>query len=270
MRIGKAVEDGELKHLSNTSIDMYTKCPFRFYCRYPLGLKKPPSAALTFGISFGDATDLNYEQKIVTHEDLKVKKITDRFNDRWKELKSETEFTKKEKPEEIRKIGEKSIEIFQKEIAPIVQPVAIQLFKSVDFEGSDFKFVGKLDVVDNKNVIRDTKTSSSRWKDSAAHDTLQHVGYSLLLDGQSDKERDCTYDIAVKLKTPVTQIIKTKVSKEQRMGFLIHLTRIKMQIQHSIQTGNFPAYKTKEWWCSKRFCGYFRECEKTFGWKIKD
>ena len=57
------------KHLSPSQIKMYIRCSAQWMFRYREGFKMKPGIALLYGISADVAFNLNYGQKIDSHED---------------------------------------------------------------------------------------------------------------------------------------------------------------------------------------------------------
>ena len=68
-----------MNHLSHTQIELFLRCPAQWMFRYIEKRKQPPSGPLAFGITFDDAMNVNYEQKIKTDEDLTTDAVKDAF-----------------------------------------------------------------------------------------------------------------------------------------------------------------------------------------------
>lgn len=248
--------------LSPTKISMYAKCPYQYYCRYVLFLKRPPGAALTFGGSFDVGINENYRHKEVKRKDLPVKQVKELFSAAWEEKKGNTLFLPDEKPGEIKDIGIKCVDVFHKEICKKVQPVkgSVQKKIVIPFPNVDYDILGYLDVTDEKTGERvDNKTAGRSWPEDRPLKEIQPIIYTLGDKGVSHFR----YDIAVKTKVPKTQQLKRVVTPVEKAGILRYIAHVKDAIDNEIF---FP--RREHTMCSHRFCGYAELCEKEFGWTI--
>lgn len=249
------------EHLSPTKIDMYSRCPFQYYCRYEQRLRKPPGAALTFGRSFGEGIDENYRHKAKQRVDLPVKKVEEIFSAEWNKGKSHTLFLPDEKPAKLKDLGIKCIDKFHKEVCSKVQPVPDSVQKKIiiSFPNVDYDLLGFQDLEDEKGFTVDNKTANKSWPEDRPQKEIQPMIYTLPQPGKS-KFR---YDIAVKTTFPQIQQIEMIITPEQKQGILKYIAHIKDAIDSQVFLPRRDHYM-----CSHRWCGYAELCEKEFGWKI--
>lgn len=247
--------------LSVTQLGMYDRCPFQYYCRYTLHLRRPPGAALTFGSSFGTGIDENYKYKEEQRKDLPVKQVEEIFAAEWDRAKDNTLWLPDENPGQLKDLGIRCIDVFHKEVCPKVQPVRDSVQKKIvlSFKNVDYDILGYQDLEDENGSIVDNKTSGKSWPKEQVKKELQPPIYTLSQAGES-KFR---FDIAVKTQKPTTQQLDRIVTPEEKQGILKYVAHIKDAIDNNI----FLPRRNHNL-CSHRWCGYAELCEKEFGWEI--
>ncbi len=261
----KSIE--ELDHLSATSLKMFLRCPYQFFCRYVLGLKIQPGSALTLGKSVDTGLKINYEQKIESHEDLPEEDILGIYSSEFDSLESETLWEEGEDKGAIKDIGIGCLKAFRKEICPNVQPKEVDVEKKIKFEEIDVELVGYFDLLDQEGIV-DNKTASKKWAADQPRKEMQSLIYPFLIDPFGEMERVIMrYDVAVKTKKPYTQQLRLEIKKEQREGFLRYLAGIIEQIKWCFKTGIWLP-RRDNFLCSYRKCGYAEMCEKANGLPI--
>jgi hypothetical protein len=270
----KTIED---IHLSPSQINTFKRCQAVWYFRYIKGIKTPPSAAMMLGSCFDDAVSTNYDQKIQTKEDMKTDDVIDAFNKSFGIRKDETDFTLDSK-EDTRNDGQRLIKEYQREVAPSIQPTAVQRRYDLKFEGVDWKLVAISDV-ETEDLIIDNKTSAR----SPAEDK-KNGGYTLSPDHLF---QIYTYGIArmkidrVVPKLRIDYSIRTKVAKiiqaivkditQPDIDYFNKITGITYRQMELLRQDIMPPLPDRgNMLCSKRHCGYWQECQKLFGGNIKD
>jgi len=259
-----------INHLSKTQIGMYQRCPYAYFCRYVEGLKLPPSSSILVGKSFDEAINLEYNTKIDKKKGQKVSVIQDCFADTFDREKDNIVFAENEKPEELKDLGVKCVANFHKEVCPQVNPVMVQKKDELKFENVDYTFMVVVDVVDDKDIVIDNKTTKRSWAEGREFQELDPIAYSLWYElSQGKQENKFRFDIGVLTKTPKVQQIERKVSKEEKKGFLKYIAYIYDSIQYDLKRGMFLP-RQDSFLCSKKWCGYYQKCEKEWGIKIKE
>lgn len=267
------------KHYSHTQLMMFTRCPAQYRYRYMEGLKVPPGSALVQGISYHKALEHNHTQKIDSHEDLPTQEVKDAYATAFDTALSQgVEWNDEERSHGIdRTAGELKDEgiglvgEYQKVLAPGIQPVAVEKPFSVAFEGVDYTLEGRIDLIDDKEIIHDNKTAAkSPSKDLVGryipgpNEFIQGSIYSLA-HGRNVGENNIVFDYAIKTKVPkVLQVEAAITQEDQRFA----LTLIK-QVDSAIQAQAFWPARTSVM-CSRKSCGYWSLCEKEFGGRVKE
>ena len=116
---------GDLLSPSGTS--QFLGCGFKWFCKHVLRLPDPKTAALLQGSCVHAALAENYRQKIETKEDLPAAGVKAIYADAWGTLLKETEFRDDEEPDTLKAEGEALTLKYLDELAPKVQPAAVEL-----------------------------------------------------------------------------------------------------------------------------------------------
>lgn len=255
----KTIEN--LGHLSSTSLKMFLRCPYQFFCRYALGLKMQPGSALTLGKSVDIGLKMNYEQKIESHEDLPEEDILGIYSSEFDSLESGTEWEANEDKGAIKDTGIGCLKAFRKEVCPSVQPREVDIKKKVKFEEIDVELLGYFDLLDQEGIV-DNKTAGRKWAEDQPKKEMQSLIYPFLVDPFGEMEKVMIrYDIAVKTKKPYTQQLRLEIKKEQRAGFLKYLAGIIEQIKWCFEKGIWLP-RRDNFLCSYKRCGFAEMCEK--------
>jgi hypothetical protein len=200
---GRPWLEGRVKHFSASSLRMLRICPEQYRQRYILGRKERPGGSLTLGSAFHEATHFNFEQKIETHEDLKIDEVIERFHDySWPEAVASDggvdaiRWDDGLKPDDYRRDGERMARAYHVSVAPRIQPVEKpeQRF-DLWVPGIPVPFIGYIDVVEEANVI-DEKTGKAVQRKPDANWRTQGGVYALV------KQRPVHFHSISRAKTP--------------------------------------------------------------------
>ena len=246
-------------HLSASSIGMFLKCPRQYEFRYMQKIKSPPNAAMTQGSVVHKAVETNFRQKIETGVDLPLDSVKDACADAHKDM-----FTKDVilgEGDTIGKLKDQAVslvEIHHKEIAPRVQPAAVEQKFNLDL-GEEFPFtlLGFIDLVEKDGTIADLKVKGKRVSQADLDEDMQFTCYSLarrIITGEA--EPGMRMDILLKNKIPkAVQMTTTRTNADCRF-FLGQVE----QVGNAIKTGIFYP-NTNGWHCSENWCGYWDMCK---------
>lgn len=177
--------EGRIKHFSATSLRLLRVCPEAFRQRYFLGRKEKPGEALTVGKAVHEAVGYSHTKKIVTHEDLPVAEVIERFHDHsWPEAVKmdggEDEIRWDNKPAEVRQDGERMTKAYHTEVSPRIQPIGkVEQRFDLWVPGVAVPFMGYLDLEEEHNVV-DVKTAKAVWRTPGANERQQGMLYSMV------------------------------------------------------------------------------------------
>lgn len=248
--------------LSASRVKMYLRCPAQFYFRYVQNLIMPSMSFLAQGQTMHQALEVNYVQKIQSNQDLgdeEIKDITaDAFEENFIDIDLKIEGLENKRGE----IKDQTIQItksYHKEFSKDINPIAVEENFEFTLQDRNYAITGVIDVVDSNNVVIDHKTTKT--KQTSYGDILQGLIYCLA--------KDCTvnrFNYVTKQKTPQTFSVETKATDNQLAHAIfmfdkVYKSAIELEIFYPNRSNNM---------CSRKYCGYWNECEKKFGGRVKD
>ena len=181
-----------LKHLSFSNLNLFETCPRCWYLKYVLGYEMPGSDAMDFGSEVHRAIE-NYHKTGA----LPVVKKDGTGGYLRAMIQAYTDVFKKEDYDTIEEFWE----------VPIEHPEQKGVFL-------DLPLVVRIDRVWN-GVIRDVKTSASRYQQSRVDGAYQTTLYAYAYRQKFQKEENgIAYDVLVKNKVPKLQILDTFATDE--------------------------------------------------------
>lgn len=239
-----------------SSIGMFLKCPRQFMFRHLMDLVIPPSAALTLGKSVDVASTANYEQKIETKTDLMLDDVLDVYSTTFDQNAPQTNWDG-ENAGAQKDLGAKLVKLYHENVAPKIQPVTVQDAFRIETDAG-YALGGTLDLTDDKEIIRDTKTSAKSYQPDAVEDSIQATMYDFAYEVKNGKPaKGFAFDVLVKTKEPKYQEVTGMVSAGQRQR-LFETVNI---MHRTIERGDFQYAPEGAWWCSKDWCGYYSMCK---------
>mgnify|MGYP000017523799 CR=1 FL=1 len=248
----------DFQHLSVTSIKMYLRCPLQFMFRYVKGLKIPPVGAIVLGKSVHKGLEENYRHKQKTEKDLPLPKVLEAYAAFFDLEKQQEEIDwEGENPGKIKDEGIGLLKVYHKEIAPPIQPLAVEEEFILEFENTPYTLKGYLDLVDQNKTIRDTKTAKRSYPQDSAQTDIQLTAYNLAykyLKGEEPKS--LCFDIMVRTKQPKVQTLQSPPRTQEQLTRFLKLLG---SIARAIKTGIFYPCENQQV-CS--WCGYREVCKR--------
>jgi len=263
-----------MNHYSASQINQFMRCPSQWKYRYIDGLKLPPSSAMVQGISYHKGLETNFVQKIETHEDLPKEDVKDAFATSFDAEIKEVEFNEEETSEgidkvkgELKDVGMKLIDKASTDLFPLIQPVAVEKKIDIEFENVDYTLTGIIDLIDDKGIIHEEKTAAKSPSKDKEGNYIIDQGY--LVQGAiyclGTSINRISYDYAIKTRDPKIITIEHETSDEEK-AFVLSLLG---QVDHAIKSEAFYPNRSS-WMCSKKSCGYWRQCEKDYNGKVRE
>lgn len=244
-------------YLSSTRVNMFMRCSMQYYFRYCEGLIAPPSGAMSLGSSFHTAVEHNYAQKLESHADLKAQEVFDFFSTDFDQRKHETAWWEGEIPGTFKDQGVGLLREYHKIIAPTVQPASVEGQFSIPFENKAWTFEGRVDLVDDKKTVIETKTIRATPPRPQSDHMLQITAYTTGFRSTGSKESGARIDYAVKNKTPKMVSHAFEIQDVHVEFFLSQVARV----AHMIENEMFLPNRNHRL-CSYRYCGYADRCEQ--------
>jgi len=253
-------------HVSPSALDMYLRCGEQYRRRYVLGEKIPPGVALVKGGAVHKAAEVNFRQKVASHVDLPASEMLEA-------AAAHVDATVKAEglllgPDEAQRgvaavkdeIVDRAVvltELFARRVAPAVQPALVEQFVTIELPGHERDLLGRLDVVDVGDRIRDLKTGARRKTQNDVDRSDQLTYYDAAfrkLTGRAPA--GVTMDVLLDQKRPDVQTLHSDRSDTDRQVFLNRLNAMLA----GVKAGSFPPAPLGAWCCSPKWCGYWHSC----------
>jgi CRISPR/Cas system-associated exonuclease Cas4 (RecB family) len=246
--------------LSPTQVRAFLDCSAKWWFKYGLGLAETKTSSFAFGLAIHRTLEINFREKLETGEDLETPGMVTVFRDAWFEQIGDTVFRKDEDPKALCRTGERLVTRYMEEVAPRIQPMAVELEVRGDIAG--VKVGGRVDVLDVKGRIIEVKTSSRKPSGIGPDYAFQLATYRQITPDASGEAR---LDTLVKTQTPqlVEQIYQVGEEDLRQTQVLFPL------VQEGIRNGlYFP--NRQSLFCSRRHCSFWQQCQQEFGGSIKE
>jgi hypothetical protein len=241
---------------------MLTKCGLQYEFRYVRGIKRPPGVALVIGKGAHGAIEADLGKKIETGELLADDAIADYARDATEaEWKKETPKPEDDgEPADLGGAVDMAIalaELHHREVAPGLEPIAVERGFTLAMPDFPFDFTGYIDV-EEKGRVRDVKTAGKAPASDAADTSEQLTAYSLEATVRGAPAAEVVLDVLVKTKVPRVVTLRSERTADDHRRFLRKLE----MAARVIKAGAFlPAPKVPGvWWCSQKHCGYWDMC----------
>ena len=170
-----------------------------------------------------------------------------------------TEFRDDEEPAELKKLGETLTLKYLDEACPEIEPKAVEFKVQGAINGVRVR--GYIDLLDAQGRVIDLKTAARTPSEISSDYRFQVATYRQLLGGIVTGE--ARVDTLVKTKTP--KLVQIGCTIEQ--SDVDAVERLYPLVQRGIR-GGFFAPNRSHYLCSRKYCGFWRECERQFGGKV--
>ena len=242
------------QHLSVSQVKTYLLCPLKYFYRYVQRLPAPKSPELSLGIAVHSALEVNFKQKIQSREDLPLSIVTDAFSDAWKAEVPEIDFRVGEKSGKIQDEGIRIVGNYHATVAPTVQPKEVEERFELAFENVPYTFVGRKDLVDVNDLIRDYKVTKRAPTPAQVAQDIQLTAYSLAHRlTHPEPERGLQLDVMVRNKSPKVLHIPASRTPKDHARFLKLLGYVGKGIQSNL------FYPNPNFTCPR--CPYRKQCD---------
>jgi len=245
-------------HLSASALGMLARCGEQYRFRYVEGIKAPPGVQLVIGKGTHAAIERDLINKQHWGSLLPDDSIADYAADAARAAWEDDEPLVQEGDPDKGGAVDTAVSLAQlhhRELAPAIEPVAIERGFLLELDGFPFDLMGFVDI-EEKGRIRDTKTSSKSPQADAADQSDQLTLYHLDAVTRGLPPPVVQLDYLVKTKTPKAVSLTSKRGPEDHARFL---RRVEAAAK-VIEAGAFYPTGADSWACSARFCGYWSRC----------
>jgi hypothetical protein len=245
--------------LSPSQVRCFFDCPARWWFKYGLQLPERKNSSLALGLAVHQALEVNFREKLETREDLETTGVVIVFREAWMEQVPQTEFTSGESQGDLRRLGERLVAKYMDEVAPTVEPAAVEL--DVQGEISGVAVRGRVDVLDVEGRLIDFKTASRRPSSVSPDYAFQLATYTQITPGANGEVR-----IDSLVKTQTVQIVQQAYTVEEPD---IRATQVLYPMaQKAMGTGMYCPNR-QSMLCSQKHCSFWKHCEEEFGGRIR-
>jgi hypothetical protein len=245
--------------LSPSQVRTFLDCQARWWFKYGLMLPDQKNSSLALGLAIHRALEVNFQEKIETHEDLDTAGVVMLFRDSWMEQAGQTHFTPDESQNELRRIGERLVAKYMDEVAPKVEPAAVELDVRGEISGVPVR--GRIDLLDIDGRLIDFKTASRRPSNVSPDYAFQLATYCQITPGASGEVR---IDSLVKTTTPqIVQHTYTVGAPDVRA------TKVLFPMVREAMGSGMYCPNRQSLLCSQKHCGFWKRCEDEFGGRVR-
>jgi RecB family exonuclease len=246
--------------LSPSQVTQFLQCPAKWYFRYLLDLEEPTTAATALGRAFHESIAYNFRQKIQTSSDLAVGDCLEYFRSSLGRHLENVALQRGIQPIELMDLGTVMLEKYLCEAAPLIRPAAVETPVAGSIGG--VKVRGYVDLVDKERRIIDTKSALKPAKGISHDHRLQLTSYAMITPETSGL---CRLDTVTKGRTVRLSQTSFQVGAADRR----YAETIYPMVQESISEGIFLPRRSSGL-CSRKYCEYWRSCEREFGGVVRD
>ena len=292
-----SVETKKKEKLSATQVNMFLNCGAQWMFRYVEGIKTPPAMALTFGTAVDKGLEHNFKQKITSGQDETPDTVADVFVDTFDREIKNTVLAEDDDPAASREQGVGLVRKYMQEEAPPLQPKEGGVQEFIDLplgEAFPYDYTTKLDLTTVDDLLIDHKTANkspsrrcpkcgktgqgdrfdckecgSELKVESDISNVGHqhqlISYSLAHEHRWGRPpKQVRIDYLIKTKEPKIMKGTMTVDDEDKRFWMNTVARVADGIQKEVFIPNRGSMM-----CSKRWCGYWRQCEANWGGKVK-
>jgi CRISPR/Cas system-associated exonuclease Cas4 (RecB family) len=252
-----------LDHLSASSIAQYLRCPRQWWYVRVLGIKAPPDGGLISGSALHSAAEHGMRQKLATSLDPNASEVADVARDNARKRIDEAQELVEEtgpwphleeegmKPDSVVDKAARSAEAWAKEAAPNVEPVGVE--EEFDAELGGVRVIGRLDVVEPNEGVRD-------WKTAGRTPSMADVAGQVATEVYATAKRGpLTYTYLVDTKTRGVEVVHVPISPRDLAVARALAPSTVSEVARAIAAGAFPRNR-HGWHCSRRWCAFFDRC----------
>jgi CRISPR/Cas system-associated exonuclease Cas4 (RecB family) len=273
-------------HVSASQLDMLSRCGEQYRRVYLEGERLPPGIALVKGTGLHGGAETNFRQKIDSHADMKLRDIVDASVAAYDEaIAGGVSFTPGEANRgaglvlaEGRDDVAELATVHAKHQAPQYQPLAVEQEVRLELPGKPL--LGYVDLIAEANYVDgkppaekvvavvDLKTSGKRKSQREADTSTQLTVYAAAAPTLGIHADEMRLDVLVQTAGGThRQVLSTQRDSRDYAALAARLNAY-----HAIlASGTFVPASPLSWWCSPRWCGFFRTCPYVIGQeKVQD
>lgn len=271
-----------IETISPSKLDVWLRCQQQFAFVYFDGRRRPPSAAMAAGSAFDATANQSYVQQIATGDLPSGEDVRGQFATSWDKFRRDVVEWGEEKPGDILDSGTRASAAWRRVIAPAVRAIRVQVPVAFRVDTTDeadrtrnaalgipdvFDLHGFADLeadVGGVRVIVDNKLKGKSMSDAEATRSLQPPVYCGAT-GTSELQ----LHVAIRTKEPKTQVIRVAVGQTDIEYARRIAARARRAIAVAARTGDVLPNR-QHVMCSRRWCAFWEDCQKTHGGTVAE
>ena len=244
--------------LSPSQANTYLGCSAKWYFRYMVGLPDPAGGGAVRGSAVHKTVEYALEAKMAGVV-LEAGAVSDAWDAAWDNAAEGAEFATFDDVEGLKTSGAKLAQKYIAEAVPAIEPAAVEFPLYGTIAGVPVR--GIADIVTTRGMVIDIKTSGRKPSGLSADHALQLATYDALLPHASGAAR-----IDTLVSTKDVQLIQVEHTPGEAGRKLVE--KIYPLVAEGIAGGLFLPNRGSQL-CSKRYCGYWKECQTEYGGEIE-
>jgi hypothetical protein len=249
-----------IQHLSPSSLAMFLRCNKQWAYRYLDGIKIPPKGVMVLGSCYHEGIAAGFRHKMNTGEEPTLELVQDAFDSKWANIRAHNVLMDEEEalpfdaidweadPGELKDTGMKLLSIYEKAVAPKLNPLIVEETQTLDVDGVRIVMIPDL-VTENK--IIDHKVKARRFSEDDLKQDLQATCYYL------KNRKPFEFHLALRQVKPCIEIQSAPRNGTDTKFF----TELVSKVWEAIQGGIFYP-RPMGYQCTPKWCGYWDICRK--------
>lgn len=262
-----------MKNLSVSKIEKALLCPRQFKFQYIDKIPQPTGGVLHAGRVVHECVEHAIRVFAKTGQYPSWQELDDMYVPSWETRKAEEESKNwflcwdwPEPEERMREAYRPLVRLAREEILPTIQPWMIGnepvVEHRVDLELSSdvgpFKLLGYIDLLEDRGILVDWKTTEGEISKRARRTWLQFAGYSLWAYPIVGEEvLQCQKIFLVRGTKPFFEVVQFEIGPQHREYFV----QVAAEVWKMVVNGGpfFPM--TEGWWCNPKYCVAYEACQ---------
>jgi len=246
--------------LSPSQVTQFLHCPAKWYFKYFLDLPEAATPATALGKAFHEANAHNFRHKLQRRSDLPLTDALESFRSSLGQHLESAALVRGVDAVEMLELGTVMFQKYLCEAAPLIQPAAVETAVTGMIGG--VKVRGYVDLLDAEGRIIDTKSTLKPIKGISHDHRFQLTSYAMITPAASGLSR---LDTVTKGRTVSLAQKSFQIGPADRK----YAEAVYPMVQESIRDGIFLPRRSSGL-CSRKYCGYWRSCEREFGGVVRD
>lgn len=250
--------------LSQSKINMWSRCQEQFRRRYVENDIIPPKIAARIGTGLHKGAQVNHVAKRITHKDEPLSVVQDAARDGYVSAIQDGVFFPPEEVSGARKqlaegvdITTSLAKIYHESLAPLVQPDLVEEKLILEVDELPIPFSGIIDVYTVDRWWIDLKSADKKWPISKVNNDIQATLYNeLIMERTGSYPKKLSFEVFTKTKFEHQTVETTRTPQD----FAVLIRRAKTMLA-SIKAGVFVPADPSSWLCSPNWCGYWNSCK---------